>query len=318
LRLGWSGAAYHTFLESEAAAALALLREAHTLSPNHPMILAGLASAEVRAWFLDADPPAGTKERVLEVARQAVALDPRLGESYVALGQAQLNAGDPIAAVRALRTAIALSPSCAEAHDVLGRLLFEIGEVDEGFRRVECALRLDRALIAGRCDAIRVKALLGDWDRALAELAELENEPVALSTAIRIHAWRGNMEKVKRTDPGALTKRAVPSIILDSITGDAPPEIAYNVLDKLVGGFGTSARRRSFYLQLKCEVASVPQDAAIFFATLERAIDAGLIDLLWLERMPRFARFREHPSYGPVHARLKERSTAILDAFRGE
>ncbi len=89
-----------------------------------------------------ADPKADGR-RALELAQQAIAVDPDFGWSYIALGGAWTVLGDAQAAVDAVRRAIELQPNDADAQLFFGWYLTFSGQPGLGIEHIETAMRLD-------------------------------------------------------------------------------------------------------------------------------------------------------------------------------
>ena len=86
--------------------------------PDYPLALAGLAWVEGQIYRnLDANP--SHLQRAEQFAQRALAIDPRLAETHLALGTVSADKYDYAGAVREFRTATDLDPDNAYAWDML-------------------------------------------------------------------------------------------------------------------------------------------------------------------------------------------------------
>ncbi|MFZ3340325.1 MAG: protein kinase [Terriglobales bacterium] len=121
--------AYDAYLRGEAfikypdqpeklAAARQAYEEALKFDANYPLALAGLAWVDGQIYRnLDSDP--ARLRRAEELARRALAIDPRLPETHLAMGTVLMDKYDPAGAVAEFRTAIELNADNAHAWDLL-------------------------------------------------------------------------------------------------------------------------------------------------------------------------------------------------------
>jgi len=77
-----------------------------------------------------------------------------------------------------------------------------------------------------------------------------------------------------------------------------------------------SGRVQPSLTQRNAEVHAFMGEHDEAFAAMERAIDYGLIDLVWLELCPLFAEMRSDARYARVHAKLEERADRIRETLR--
>jgi len=79
----------------------------------------------------------------LDLANQALEIDPALPLGYFVRGLAYRDLGDWDRALSALEKAIELNPNYANAHILLSSLLYYAGRPEEGLSRVQHAMRLE-------------------------------------------------------------------------------------------------------------------------------------------------------------------------------
>jgi len=127
--------------------AIRLFEQAQREDPGYAEAYAGEALVySVLPFFSDAVPREESFRRSNMRALRALALDPGLAESYVALGN---NAGNDIAYIDRptmivlMRRAIALRPSFATAHQWLGNVLTSSGDPAAGVVELQRAAALD-------------------------------------------------------------------------------------------------------------------------------------------------------------------------------
>jgi serine/threonine-protein kinase len=75
-------------------------------------------------------------------------------------------------------------------------------------------------------------------------------------------------------------------------------------------------RRSMFFAQVTAEVGAFANDRAMTLEYLSAGVEAGLIDLLWLDRCPLFDAMRMDMAFRTMRARIEERSRAIGEAYR--
>lgn len=310
---------FRKFWPQHVARAVELYEQALALAPDDPMILSGLASALARRSFHAGD---GDFAKARRIAEQAIAAAPGLGEAHLALGSVLFHTGDPAAATRELRHATSRSPGLADAHAALGRILVEAGAVDEGIRRLEVALSLDPETPNARLEIGRALALLGRWDEADAELEKLRGHDDAFAFwtgRARTALWRRQpaLAEAYLVEIGEDERTLrIPQMMLKLARGRSIPAEISAQIDALSGAVGGTNRRRAFFLQMRAEIMGFIDDTEGAITAIERSVEAGLLDRLWLERCPLLDAARAHPGYAAPHAEVKRRSEEILAAYR--
>jgi serine/threonine-protein kinase len=312
---------YRKFWHDHAAAAMQLFEQAHARAPHDAMIMAACAMAAYRVWFFGG---AGS-ERAAALARQmaegAAALSPTAGETRLALAMVRFHGGDPVGAVHEAAAALAAAPYNAEAHGLLGRIRLEVGPVGDAIRRCEWSLSLepDAPLISG--DLARAHAFIGDWARSDAYSS------VGLSAGgygpswfmrIRLMLWRRDgvgieqalEEAIDAADPRAQAiARGLREVLRGNVLPSQIAEIGPFVSD------GSGARRTTFFRQVAAEAASFAGHHEETITCVTRAIDGGLIDLVWLEHCPLLDTVRADARYPALRAVVAERASAVDRAF---
>jgi adenylate cyclase len=122
----------------------ALFRRVIELDPKFAGGYAGLSfNYSVKARFGYSTARAADIQQSLDLAHEAIRIDPQFGWSYVALGGAYLAAGDPAAAVETMRQALVLLPGDYEVHLFTGLYLQFAGESAEAVKHLELAKRMN-------------------------------------------------------------------------------------------------------------------------------------------------------------------------------
>ncbi len=297
-----------------------LLDRALDLAPEHPVILSERSLSRIARTFLVGQPTL-LLARAEDEARRALAHAPDLGEPWVALAHVFNNSGRPAEAVTALRRAIRNAPSLARAHDLLGRILLESAHYDAALHHLERAIWLDPVVLAFPfVDVARLHALRGDVARMREAHARLR---VRSPTHHRLNSGRMSLwfGEVLETDPWppdefersvrvceiqrrALVDRRLDARDLATIDGWAAND-----------HYGPRARR--LFMQIRGEVAAGIGDHERVKQSVQGAIDAGLVDLAWMDACPMFTAYRREAWWHPLLAIVQARVLPIIDAYTG-
>ena len=309
---------YRKFWQKNQDLALALFAQAESLAPGDAMILSGKALALARRSFFTG---VGVEEARAS-AEQAVAASANLGEARLALGSVLLQQGEWKSAVRELRQAIHRGPGLAEAHAAVGRVLMEVGDIDEAVRRLEAARGLDPLAPLATEALIRCSALRGDWTRVDDQLeTTLSNKEDSAywTTRARMALWRrdqaGASALLAQLDDSH-SNMQVARVMLEIIAYRRMPDTPEK---RELLGFDAagSLRRRMFFMQMEGEMLTYLDETEAALVSLKRCVDAGLIDLGWMEGCPLLSEIRKDPRFLPLLAMVKQRADEILDVYRG-
>jgi serine/threonine-protein kinase len=204
----------------------------------------------------------------------------------------------------------------------LGRILVEAGAAEEGIRRLELGLALDADIPNARQDIGRTLALLGRWDEAEIELEKLRARDDAFTywtLRARMALWRARPDLAEFfvAQLGNDVRAAkLAQVMIEIATGKMDANEAAAHFERLAQSGPQRGRRRAFFLQLAAEMNGFLGAAEPALDAMERAVEAGLIDRLWMERCPALAAARQHPRYARIHAALAQRTDEILAAYR--
>ncbi len=146
-------------------AAVDLFSHAIDLDPRSPSAHAGLANA-LAFLYMYYEPSRTHLERALEVARNAVAMDPGSGGPRLALAWVQASAGAFAEARQGFGTAVRLDPDSFGAHYLFGRACFGEGEFALAATMLERAAQIRSDDFHSLLIAAKARRGLGDTQRA--------------------------------------------------------------------------------------------------------------------------------------------------------
>lgn len=312
--------ARHLYGRSERASieeSVRLFEKVLAQAEDEPTLLLGYALARARLWFFG-DGASGDKARV--AAERAVAVAPRRAESHLALAVVRFQAADLSFAVHALQQALAHAPELADAHDLLGRILIETGPIRDGLVHLTHARALDPGLLQTLLDHARVAALLDDYKRAEALLSDHQLDGISLGGQWmlrgRLCMWsqdrRRAEELLTHTDmERGLYPRA--RLLLQVAAG----QVRVDPKDVLFGPQGSdnsSPRGRTYFYQMHTEIFSFYGDHELAVRSLARSVDAGLHDLLYMERCPLIKALAKDPRVSTLRRIVSERAHTVREA----
>ena len=296
---------------SDMQGAVDLFEQALSRAPTNPEILAGCALAFARMAFFSDRAPALSAARARELADRAVALAPHLGDSWAALYSAHMNAGDPVASAKALRAGVAHAPKSAQLQEMLGRLLLELGDARQAISRLEAALLFDPTSVAPEFELARAHALLGEWAKCDEILARpsLNAGTGAISRA-RFALWRKAPAPVapEATPPSSYQRLWAQVLTVPRLDDEQRAFMSERTTT-------AKGRLRALFLQRNAEVFAFVGDTEAAMTAVSEAFDAGLIDILWIDRCPLFAEMQVDTRWSPLRDRVMERIRPIADTL---
>jgi serine/threonine-protein kinase len=317
-------AKYRDLWVTSADDAVALFEQALSMAPDEPLLVAGHALALARKSFFaeEALPSADL------ASRRAVALAPSLGEAHLALASASLQRGEALDAYNSVCEALRLAPSLADAYQLQGRILSETGPADAALRAFDFALELDPTSSATRRERTRILALLGRWEdaeRALDAPASNAVDMISVAmTRLRLNVWRGDLEGMGAVKRELDSKReqilqvapgfhAFLDIIGDAIGGHRPvdPERLVRILPQ--ADVGQRVRRSLFMQQLAAETNVLFGNPGHAFMLVERVVEGGLLDLLWMDLCPRMAPLHADPRWAVLREKVERRVAPVRE-----
>jgi len=305
--------------QSSLEQSVALFEELLVHSPLDARLLLHDALALSRLWFFGGTDAA---QKAQHVAEQLVKVAPNHSASFMALASVRFQAADAVGTVRALGKALSLTPDLADAHELLGRILVETGPIRDGLSRLTLARTLDPGLFRALVDQARTCALLGDFDRAHALLADesLRGRSFAIQWIARARfcLWAHDQRRAERylSEPEivqGLYPRA--KLLLQAAAGHKLID-PLTVISAGMASERSSPRGRTFVFQMHAELAAVYGQGEQAVRSVARSIDAGLTDLAWLERCPLLTGLSHDPRMMALHRVLYARALAVRDALQ--
>lgn len=297
------------------ARAMTFFRQAHERAPDDATILAAYARACARAWFFGAEnEDLGALARTL--SEESVRRSPSHPESLlvratVAFADAQYNeAAEPLVLARRL------APALAEAHELYGRFRTEVGPVALGIPALRRARELDPALDAPKLELARISGMLGDWDTVDAVMAELGDSPPEIVAPMwaRFALWGRGRERLfatldqlgteVRPGPMAFSRAAAQTLAEGHVSEATLAAINAAAKDPL-----RPRRFPIFLFQILAELHAVVGEHEQAAAAIQRSIEAGLIDVVWLEHATPLQGVRALSVFGDLHARVEQRAS---------
>jgi serine/threonine-protein kinase len=304
---------------------IAIFEEALARAPDDPLILAGYALAEMRRFSFDPDGTDASGEAGKAAAERALARAPNLGEARIALANHALITGDAVACARAAREALLVAPGSADVHDMRGRLLSEVGRPEDALASLRTTLQLEPSNQRARGDAVRLHAILGNW-QAVDELLDKAalgpgGEGVVFVLCARLALWKRDRELVRRIQERVAPLEfafKVPVLELTSLAMTGVVSPALIDLATLWGKVtGRATRRPIFFRQLAAEVGAFAARELDALDAIESADQLGLIDRVWIDGCPLFAPLRGSPRFEVARRSISARADAVLRALEG-
>jgi serine/threonine-protein kinase len=293
--------------------AIGLFQQAVALAPEDPAILAGYAMACARGWFFGV---AGTSERAAEIAERLMQISPHRGEPHIVKASLSFQQGDPAGAADGLRRALVLSPGMAETYALLGRVLLETGPVEDGLRALHHALALDPTLHERLyVELARAHAMLGQWDET--EKVIRSHPPSRRSWILRARlcSWRSDQAAARQMmqDPDMQSGRHPEVMLMLRLICRELTEADRATFGEFFRRLSGSARTRIFSFQIRTETECAMQNFENAEQMLKSAVEAGLMDLMWMEHCQLLEPLRRLPSYPALHAQVRERTIPMAN-----
>ena len=304
----------------EIAPALKPLQKARERAPDHPRPLAQLAVARARQVYLDPTNHRQHRTAAVDLARRSIDLaSDRWAEPRYALAMAHFFGNRYDRAVATLQATLARDEDFAEAHELYGRILLEIGPLGRAIEHLERTIELNPYLYRARWDLVRGYGLRGDW-KAAAELASrpvdsAQHRTARAMVAVRLslwnrepilgHIWQDERESLEAA-PGLRHLVAV----LDGAPFDRPSR---QRLVESARDHSEQSRRAALFYQAGAELAAYTDRQSLVYDFLDRAIDAGLADVVWMRRCPLFDSLRRQPDFTRRLQRVVDRVAVLQD-----
>ncbi len=275
--------------------------EALRHDPGFAAAYDGISDAHTMLACRGMTPALESFHKAKTAARQAVRLQPELGEGYASLAHVRLHDWDWVGLESEFRQAVELDPGYSIAHYWYAEYLMAMGRTREAVGRVEHSWELDPLNSVINASVGMIRYLAHDYDGALVALRRgLEIDPthyvshlrmglVCLQKSLPNEAIDAMRQAVMHS--GGSTEALAGLAQAHAVTGD---KLA---MDRIVRELGESADR---YVS--------PYNVARVYA----AIDDNLRALEWLERAyrehnPDLIELTREPSFAGLHSNAKFR-----------
>jgi len=154
-RVGYAG---YLASKKEPKKALAMIRDAQSIAPNHPAVLRMLSKVLLAN---------GEREQAIAAMQKRADLSPKSGTAWLELGVTQLGGGDIGAAEASLKRAISVDPKEANAYIALFPILMKTQRFDEATRFAKALQKERPDASAGYLAEADVLAATKQWGDAL-------------------------------------------------------------------------------------------------------------------------------------------------------
>jgi serine/threonine-protein kinase len=303
--------------------AVGLLESAREISPKDPLVLAWLAHAMLRTWYVVPRASAGLAAEGLLLARSALGLNANLGEAHLALAIHALYGANWMSAARRAEEAVRCNPALSDAHWALGFLHCAASRTEEGLGMLELALRVEPRNLMALWDAAYVVAFGRHAARAAEYLDKADqihpNHPETLLARVRIGLWLGdrimlawareNVASVEGTAT-ALQMSALRMFI------EPEPDEEVGTLTALAAHEDTPPAARARIMQLVAERMAIGGQVDDAWSAL-RAASAHAIDAIWFLQCPALDRMTRMPAFLSLRSHVAARAAQIFEAPLG-
>ncbi len=307
------------------SASVELFERALQVVPDDARLLSGAAIARARAAFFGGDGAEKHLQAAADYAERAIAMAGQRSEPHLALARVHFMRQEFGHALASLRAALTRSPSCASSHDLMGRILREIGPIEAAIRHMETALELDPHLHTTRWDLAQAHALAGHWqevDELLALDVDTDDHLNARESArTRTDLWRDRPRWLDADDDRPISP-ASPHIRLMSYhrrelmrTGEFSADY-HALIDEILAETRRSTRLGLLVRQVRAENHGAVGEVEQAIATIEDAVDAGLLDVVWLEHCACLDALRADGRFQACVASVRERVRQISRVAR--
>jgi len=285
---------------------LKLFNQAVDIDPGFAAAWAGLAGAHVLIAYFGNQPPYEAILQARVAALKALELDPQLFAGYSALGWVRLYTWDLPGAGEAFEEALRLNPNDAVTYHGYADYLTLTGRLEEGLAQVKLGRSIDPLSPMANLPVVFHLYMMRRYDESILEAQELlkMNPDYPVNRALSMVYWQqGLFDEALAEDRKALVRWNDTGLLEALENGNAesgPQGAILAVAQEMV------ARSKLRYVdpfKIASRFAQVGEvDRA--FEWLERAIDQGSLELVYINVRPEFDPLRRDPRYSRLMHRL--------------
>jgi len=285
--------------------------EALRYDPSFAAAYDGISDVHTMLACRGITPAVESFHKAKAAARQAVRIEPELGEGYASLAHVRLHDWDWVGLESDFRRAMELDPGYAIAHYWYAEYLMAMGRTGEALDRVQHSWELDPLNSVINASVGMIHYLAHDYDRALVALRRgLEVDPTHYVSHLRVglvclqknlanEAIDAMRQAVMHS--GSSTEALAGLAQAHAVAGDKP------AMARIVKELGESGQRYVSPYNV-ARVYGAIDDKQRALEWLERAYQEHNPDLIELTREPSFASLRSDVKFRELMSRIGWRS----------
>lgn len=315
-----AGQAYTEWTTEGCDEAVSLLSQAAEVSPDDPLVLARLALAKLRKWYVVPRVPAALAAEAQRHARRALDLNENLGEAHLALGMHALYSANWIPAARRVEEAVRCNPALSDAHWALGFLHCAASRAEQGLGMLELALRVEPRNLIALWDAAYVVAFDKQAVRAAGYLDKADeiimNHPETLLARVRIGLWLGDrmmLAWARENIPKVEINASLVQLAALRMFIEPEPDEEVGTLTAVAAASDTPPAARARIMQLVAERMAMGGQIDEAWSAL-RAASAHAIDAIWFAQCPALARMSRVPAFQSLRSHVAARASQVFEA----
>jgi serine/threonine-protein kinase len=225
------------------------------------------------------------------------------------------------AAIRDARRALVYSPMLADAHELIGRILTETGPADKALVHLQTAAETEPELRGARARMLRVHELLGrraEADLVAEEIIARHDGGPGWTVLARAVFWRRDEARARSLfEHAVIQSGGAPAAreLFRAVFEPATTPSAGKLVAASLSAVGASWRMPVFLEQARAEFFAAKGRVEDALAALTSSVDAGLVDLLWLDRCPVLDGVRGDARFAPLRARVGGKAESVHAAL---
>ena len=204
----------------------------------------------------------------------------------------------------------------AEIYALLGRVLPETGPLEDGPRALRHALALDPTLYERLyVELARAHAMLGQWDETDRVVRSHAASRRSWILRARLCSWRSDQALARHMmlEPDMQAGRYPEVLLLLRLVCREITEEDRQTFGDFFRRLSGSARTRIFAFQIRTETECSLLNIDVAEQMLIKAVEAGLMDLMWMEHCQLLEPLRHRPSYPGLHAQVRARTVCMAN-----